>query len=85
MKLEPLQDFIVLEEIKKESKSEIIISEDADLKPTHKAKVISKGPDVVNIGVGDIVLIKEYGFDKLEVDGKEHMLGRQENIYAIIK
>lgn len=85
MNVEPLQDYIVLKEIKKESKL-IIIHDSADLEPTHQAEVISVGPNSkLGVKKGDKVLIKEYGFDKLKLDKDEILIGREENIYAIVK
>lgn len=84
--IKPLQNFVLIEPIKKEAtKSGIIIPEDADLDPTYQAIVVALGEKVtIPVKKGDKVLIKEYGFDKMKVGEKEHLLGREENIIAII-
>ncbi|MCK9370409.1 co-chaperone GroES family protein [Candidatus Dojkabacteria bacterium] len=83
--IKPLQDYVVLEEIKKESK--LIIVDGVDFEPTHRATVIEMGENSkLPIKSGDTVLIKEYGFEKLKLeDKKEILIGKEENIYAIIK
>ena len=85
MNIKPLQDYVVLEEIKQESK--LIIIDGADFEPTHRAKVIEVGESSkLPIKIGNTVLIKEYGFDKIKVeDKKEILIGKEENIYAIIQ
>lgn len=86
MKLKPLADKLVLEQVEAEEKSAagIILPSDAQEKPK-QAKVLAVGDDVKSIKKGDMVLYKSYGPDEVKVDGAEYLIAKEEDILAIVE
>lgn len=86
MNLKPLSDKLVLEQLEMEEKtsSGIILPDSAKEKPL-KAKVLAVGKDVKEIKEGDIVLYSQYGPNEVKLDGRELLIGKEEDILAIIK
>ena len=91
MNIIPLQNYVLLEEVKDDpqSKTGIFIPDDANTESTRKAKIVKLGEKVtLPIKKGDIVLFKPYGFDEITfgiIDKQKFLLGREENIHAILK
>jgi len=94
MKLKPLQNNVLVQRLEKEERtaSGIIIPDSAKEKP-QQAKVVAvgdgaineKGEKVaVNVSVGDIVLIKNWGGDEVKVDGEELLILKDTDILAIV-
>lgn len=86
MKIHPLADRIVLEQVDQEeqTKSGFILPESAQEKPK-MASVLAVGSEVKEIKAGDTVLYKSYGPDDVKVDNKDYMIAKEEDILAIIK
>ena len=88
MKLKPLSDKIVLEQIEAEEKSAagIILPTDSQERPK-QAKVLAIGPDVKEIKTGDVVLYKGGfgGVEEVKVDGVEYLIAREKEILAIVE
>jgi chaperonin GroES len=86
MKIHPLADRIVLEQLEQEeqTKSGIILPDSAQEKPK-MAKVLGVGAEVKEVKEGDVVLYKSYGPDDVKVDGKEYMIAKEEDILATVK
>lgn len=82
MLIEPLDDYVVLEEVKNELKG-IILPENVDISPTKKAMVIGAGP-TSKLSLGQLVLYKSYGFEEIEVDLKKYLVGKSENVFAVL-
>jgi len=94
MKIEPLDDRIVVEPMEAESKTKggIVLPDTAKEKP-QKGKVISVGPGRVtdegkriapSVKKGDTVVYAKYGGSEIEIDGKEYMILRESDILAKI-
>ena len=94
MKIEPLDDRIVVEPMEAESKTKggIVLPDTAKEKP-QKGKVISVGPGRVtdegkriapSVKKGDAVVYAKYGGSEIEIDGKEYMILRESDILAKI-
>ena len=94
MKLEPLDDRIVVEPMEAEEKTKggIVLPDTAKEKP-QKGKVISVGPGRVtdegkriapSVKKGDTVVYAKYGGSEIEIDGKEYMILRESDILAKI-
>ena len=94
MKIEPLDDRIVVEPMEAESKTKggIVLPDTAKEKP-QKGKVISVGPGRVtdegkriapSVKKGDTVVYARYGGSEIEIDGKEYMILRKSDILAKI-
>ncbi len=86
MKIHPLADRIVLEQLQQEeqTKSGIILPDSAQEKPK-MAKVLAVGTEVKEVKEGDVVLYKSYGPDDVKVDGQEYMIAKEEDILATVK
>ncbi|MFO0955506.1 MAG: co-chaperone GroES [Candidatus Saccharibacteria bacterium] len=86
MNLQPLADRIVLEQLEAEEKtaSGIVLPDSAKEKPK-AAKVLAIGKDVKEVKVGDTVLYKSYGPDEVKLEGKEYLIGKEEDLLAIVK
>ena len=86
MKIQPLDDRVVLEQLEQEerTKSGIILPDSAQEKPK-MAKVLAVGKAVKEVQEGDVVLYKSYGHDDVKVDNKEYMIAKEEDILAVVK
>jgi chaperonin GroES len=94
MKLEPLDDRVIVEPMEAESKTKggIVLPDTAKEKP-QKGVVIAAGPGRVaddgkripmTVKKGNKVIYAKYGGTETEVDGKEYMILRESDILAKI-
>ena len=92
MKMEPLEDRIVVEPLEAEGKTRggIVLPDTAKEKP-QRGKVIAVGPGrMLDTGKraapavkkGDVVVYAKYGGMEVEVGGKEYMILRESDILA---
>ena len=94
MKLKPLSDRVVVKMVEAEetTKSGIILTGAAKEKP-QIAEVVEVGPGgvvdgkeiVMEVKVGDKVLISQYAGTKVKLDGVENIIVRQGDILAIVE
>ncbi|MBN2424135.1 MAG: co-chaperone GroES [Calditrichaceae bacterium] len=88
MKINPLDDRVLVEQVEEESKvGSIIIPDTAKEKP-RMAKVIAVGTDEELkelIKVGDTVLFSKYSGDEIKVDGHEYLIIQRSDILATVK
>jgi len=89
LSLKPLADRVLVEPAVAETKTAggIIIPDTAKEKPM-KGKVVAVGngkPDEpLTVKAGDTVLYGKYAGTEIQVDGKEYLIMRESDIYAII-
>ena len=94
MKLEPLDDRIVVAPMEAEEKTKggIVLPDTAQEKP-QKGTIIAVGPGRVaddgkriapTVKKGDKIIYARYGGMEVEVDGKEYMILRESDILAKI-
>ena len=87
--LKPLADRVIVEAAPAEEKtaSGIIIPDTAKEKP-QKGKVIAIGTgkkdEPLTVKVGDTVLYGKYSGTEIQVDGKEYLIMRENDIFAVI-
>jgi chaperonin GroES len=87
--IKPLADRVLVESAPAETKTAggIIIPDTAKEKPM-KGKVIAVGTgkkdEPITVKVGDTVLYGKYAGTEIQVDGKEYLIMRESDIYAII-
>ena len=94
MRIRPLSDRILIERIEEENKTKggIIIPDTAKEKPMRgkviavdKGKVAENGkliaPDVKK---GDQILFSKYAGTEVKIDGKEHLIIREDDVLGII-
>ena len=89
LKLHPLGDRVLVEPAPAEEKtiSGIIIPDTAKEKP-QKGTVVAVGPgkkdEPLTVKVGDSILYGKYAGTEMTVDGKEYLIMRESDIFAII-
>ena len=86
MNLQPLADRIVMEQLEAEetTASGIVLPGSAQEKPK-MAKVIAVGKDVKEVKAGDQVIYKSYGPDEVKVGAQEYLIGKEEDLLAVVK
>jgi len=89
LNVKPLADRVIVEPAPAEEKtaSGIIIPDTAKEKPM-KGKVVAVGDGKKNepltVKVGDNVLYGKYAGTEIQIDGKDYLIMRESDIYAII-
>lgn len=89
LNIKPLGDRVLVEPALAEemTSSGIIIPDTAKEKP-HKGKVVAVGngkkDEPLTVGVGDEVLYGKYAGTELTLEGKEYLIMRESDIYAVI-
>ena len=87
--VKPLADRVLVEATAAEEKTAfgIIIPDTAKEKP-QKGTVVAVGPgkkdEPMSVKVGDAVLYGKYSGTELSIDGKEYLIMRESDIYAIV-
>lgn len=93
-KIEPLFDYVLIEPLEKETTlpSGIVIPDSAKEKP-QEGKVVAVGAgkkdesgktNPPSVKVGDVVMYKKWGGTEVKVEGKDHLLVKEEDILAIV-
>ena len=95
MKIRPLHDRILVKRIEGETKSSggIIIPDTAKEKPQEgkvvavgKGKVNDEGKLVpLNVRKGDRILFGKYSGTEIQLDGKEHLIVREDDVLAVLE
>ena len=89
VKIKPIADRVVVEAAPAEEKTTggIIIPDTAKEKP-QKGKVIAVGAgkkdDPITVKVGDNVLYGKYAGTEVSIDGKDYLIMRESDIFAIV-
>lgn len=94
MKLQPLNDRVLVKRLETEEKTAggLYIPDTAKEKPS-KGEVIACGPGKLNekgervameVKPGDIVLFAKYAGTEIKVNGADHIIMREEDILAIL-
>jgi chaperonin GroES len=94
MKVQPLNDRVLVRRIEEEQKTSggIIIPDTAKEKP-QEGKVIAAGPGKfddkgkrmpLDVKEGDRVLFGKYAGNDIKIDGVEHLIMREDDILAIL-
>ncbi|MFN3940784.1 MAG: co-chaperone GroES [Chitinophagales bacterium] len=87
--IKPLADRVVIEPAAAESKTKsgLVIPDTAKEKP-QKGVVVAAGPgkkdEPVTVKVGDSVLYGKYAGTEITIDGKEYLIMRESDIFAIV-
>lgn len=96
MNIKPLADYVLIEPVTAEekTKSGIFLPETVEKERPEQGTVVAVGPGKktssgkiipLEIEVGDNVLFTKYGPNEIEVDGKEYLITKEEDILAILK
>jgi chaperonin GroES len=87
--IKPLADRVLVEPAAAETKTTggIIIPDTAKEKP-QRGTVVAVGPgkkdEPLSVKVGDQILYGKYGGTDITVDGKDYLIMRESDIYAIV-
>ncbi|MGZ3863752.1 MAG: co-chaperone GroES [Bacteroidia bacterium] len=87
--VKPLQDRVLVEPAPAEEKTAggIIIPDTAKEKPV-RGKVVAVGTgkkdEPITVKAGDTVLYGKYAGTEIQIEGKEYLIMRESDIYAII-
>ncbi len=85
MIIQPLQNYLLLEEIKQEVKAGIILTDDANIEKPNLAKVLFLGPEVSAMSlVGSNVLFKRHLFEEVTFGEKKYLIGQEDGVVAVI-
>lgn len=94
MKIKPLFDRIVIQEVQSETKtaSGLVLPDSAQEKP-QMAEVLAVGPGgivdgkeiVMQIKVGDKILYNKYAGSQFKLDGEEVTILKQSDVLAIVE
>ncbi|MFO7657742.1 MAG: co-chaperone GroES [Bacteroidales bacterium] len=89
VKIKPLADRVVIEpkEAEEKTASGLIIPDSAKEKP-QKGKIVATGPgtkdEKMEVKVGDVVLYGKYAGTEISIEGKDYLIMRQSDIFAIV-
>lgn len=89
VKVKPLADRVLVEASAAEEKTAfgIIIPDTAKEKP-QRGTIVAVGPgkkdEPMTVKVGDTILYGKYSGTELNVEGKEYLIMRESDIYAIV-
>jgi chaperonin GroES len=87
--VKPLADRVLIEPAEAESKTAggIYIPDTAKEKP-QRGKVVAVGSgkkdEPITVKVGDTVLYGKYAGTEIQIDGKDYLIMRESDIYAIV-
>ena len=95
MRIRPLHDRILIERVEEEEKTKggIIIPDTAKEKPMQgkviavgKGKVTEKGQvTALDVEKGNRILFSKYSGTEVKIDGKEHLIIREDDILGVIE
>ncbi|MGI6321681.1 MAG: co-chaperone GroES [Bacteroidales bacterium] len=89
LRIKPLADRVVIEPAPAEQKTAggIIIPDTAKEKP-QQGTVLAVGPgkkdEPITLKVGDVVLYGKYSGTEMNIDGKDLLIMRESDVYAVI-
>jgi len=87
MKLQPMDDRVVVERVEEEKKSGNIIIPDTAKEKPRLGVVIAVGTDEdlqEKVKVGDKIFYGKYVGDEVELEGKEYLIVQRSDILAIV-
>ena len=96
MNIKPLADYILIEPVTAEekTKSGIFLPETAEKERPEQGNVVAVGTGKktasgkvipLDVKVGDKVLFTKYGPNEIEIDGKEYLISREDDILAVLE
>lgn len=95
MKIRPLLDYVLIEPMKEEEKTEsgILLPQTVTKEMPGQGKVIAVGPGKkvkgsvvpLEVKVGQTVLFAKYGPNEIKIDDHEYLIAKEEDILAILE
>lgn len=95
MKVRPVQDRLLVKRVEEEQKTKggIIVPDSAKEKPM-EGKVVAAGPGRRNdegktipmaVQKGDRILFGKYAGTEIEIEGKQHLIIREDDVLAVME
>ena len=95
MKINPLSNYVLIQPVKQEEKTEsgIFLPQTASREMPEQGKVVAVGPGKLSednklipltVKEGDMVLFTKYGPNEIKINGKEYLMAKEEDILGII-
>ena len=95
MKIQPLNDRLLVQRLEEEEKTAggIIIPDSAKEKPA-QGKVVAVGPGklsdagervALQVKAGDVVLFSKYGGTDVKLDGEDYLIMREDDVLGIVE
>lgn len=95
MQVKPLGNRVLLRILKKEevTKSGILLPDTVDKEKKSEGEIVAVGPGkllengtraVIEVSVGQKVLVKSWGGDEVEIDGEDYKIFDAEDILAVL-
>jgi len=96
MQIKPLSDHVLIKPITREekTKSGIVLPDTASKEKPEQGKVVAVGPgkmlesgkrQAMNVKKGQVVLFTKYGPNEIEIEDKEYLIAREDDILAILE
>jgi len=96
MHLKPLADHVLVKPAEKEkiTKSGIVLPDTAEKDELEQGEVLAVGPGklldngaraTMSLKVGDKVILKKYGPDKVKIEGTEYLVAEESDIIAVVE
>jgi chaperonin GroES len=95
MKVRPLHDRLIVKRLEEEEKTKggIIIPDTAKEKPIEgkviavgKGKIKEDGTQIpMEVKKGDRILFAKYAGTEIKIDGEEHLIMKEDDVFAIIE
>ena len=84
LKLRPLADRVIVKQSEAEEKTKTgILLPDAAKEKPQRGKIEAVGADVKSVKIGDIVLFDKYSGSKINVEGTDYLIIKEEDILGI--
>lgn len=85
MNVQPLGNRVLIEPVTAtENTGGIFIPDTAAKNKPTQGTVIALGSKIDRVKIGDHVLLAQYGYSEISIEGKEYYLAGEDNILAII-
>lgn len=81
--IKPLRGNIFIEVIKEEKTTASGIILTSSLGETERGLVTAVGAEVLQVKVGDVVLLKKYGPEKIKIDGQDLCIAEEDDLIGI--
>ncbi|OIO48109.1 MAG: co-chaperone GroES [Candidatus Portnoybacteria bacterium CG_4_10_14_0_2_um_filter_39_11] len=96
MQIKPLSDHVLIKPITREekTKSGIVLPDTASKEKPEQGKVVAVGPgkmlesgkrQAMNVKKGQVVLFTKYGPNEIEIEDKEYLIAREDDILAMLE
>jgi len=93
--LQPMRGKVLIKPLKEEkvTKSGIVLPDTVEKEELEQGEVVAVGQPKIDHGqalsvevkVGDKVILKKYGPDKVKIDGQEYMIAEEDDLVGVVQ